>query len=581
MLIYTEKEDILLNHEMQPSGPIPTICDPDGIYPYESFVETAERPRFVKVKMIIIENDSLRVKICPSLGGKIFSIFDKTVEKEILYDSGSVKPVRILPRMAFISGGIEVSFPISHTPTQIEAVQYKVEKIDNRIYFWCGEREIRSGMNWTVEFSLGEGEHYLTQRTLFVNPTKKTHSWMSWSNAALPVREDSELHFPSGDVLYHGQVMKEFYWDNEKKNYIKDFDGMAGFFWKNVSENAFGVFTPSLGTGLYHIADESDVPGIKLWTYGIGKDEVWSYNTSMKKESYVEIQAGPIKDQSIKDDLTPGQEKFYSEFWIPTSVELRLNELKMPSPKLISRSEIPIFEWTKRDKVLPWLELLAAYEAKDVARIPKSPDLFQSCWPPSGMHLLEESIQWAIENTHDTEKDLWTSYLGLWCAGSDLFDKAIRILSEAKNDFARLVEARIHLRNNNNPIESLKSLGKIATESLKLHPQVIIERDMALELIGSEKNEEREFWLNQVNALNDEGIVERRCQLLFDSGDYQGANELLERTKFTLVHQRYFRTNLWTKVNEKFGNEVEKEFLESLGEDSLAKFGQYRVYDPE
>ena len=43
---------------------------------------------------------------------------------------------------------------------------------------------------------------------------------------------------------------------------------MTGYFWKTKDTNAFGAFTPSFGTGLYHVADESVAPGIKLWSYG-------------------------------------------------------------------------------------------------------------------------------------------------------------------------------------------------------------------------------------------------------------------------------------------------------------------------
>jgi hypothetical protein len=46
MLTILEKEELLLYHTIQPERHIPTICDPEGIYPYESFVETSERQKF-------------------------------------------------------------------------------------------------------------------------------------------------------------------------------------------------------------------------------------------------------------------------------------------------------------------------------------------------------------------------------------------------------------------------------------------------------------------------------------------------------------------------------------------------------
>lgn len=42
---------------------------------------------------------------------------------------------------------------------------------------------------------------------------------------------------------------------------------MTRLFWKTKDVNAFGAYTPSLGTGLYHIADSKIAGGIKLWSY--------------------------------------------------------------------------------------------------------------------------------------------------------------------------------------------------------------------------------------------------------------------------------------------------------------------------
>jgi Domain of unknown function (DUF5107) len=579
LLKLTETEELLLYHPIQSAGPIPTICDPEGVYPYDSFVETAERPTFIKVKMIIMENSLLKIKICPDLGGKVFSLFDKTSNKEILYDSGSVKPVRILPRMAFLSGGIEVSFPISHTPVQIESVQYKSTIINNRIYVWCGEKEVRYGLQWTIEFSLGESDHFLTQRSSFYNPTSKSHSWMSWSNAAIPVRNDTELYFPDGNVLYHGYEIKKIRWNSNVSNQLSTFDHMAGFFWENAATNAFGVFTPSIGTGLYHISHKTEVPGIKLWTYGIGKDEKWAYNTSIKKESYVEIQAGPIKDQSIKEELAPGEEKVYCEFWFPVTKAWKINEMTIPTVQLIPQEEIPRFSWTRRAKVVPWIELLNAFENGTPNEIPAPPEPHHHSWPPSGMFELEHALVWASKYTDTYKSDLWNFYLGVWYAGNEQYDEGLRILSNVRNDFARIVEARIYLRNKKLPLECIKALSKISLVSLTLHPQVIIERDLALAMMGEGQLDERNYWLEQLNALNDEELIERRCQLLFDQERYEEAKLLLESTRFSLVHQRYSRTNLWNMIHDKLGASMSESLPDTLGEDQLAKFGQYRVFD--
>src|ERR1700730_12412933 len=122
MLESAETTEVLLTHLLVPAGPIPTTDDPDAFYPYESYCETSRRPVLKKYRMVSIENDQIRVKICPDLGGRECSIFLKTSAVETLFFPHIIRPVRILPRQSFTGGGVEVSFPISHSPVQIVPV---------------------------------------------------------------------------------------------------------------------------------------------------------------------------------------------------------------------------------------------------------------------------------------------------------------------------------------------------------------------------------------------------------------------------------------------------------------------------
>jgi hypothetical protein len=60
-----EDEKVLLTHILVPTGPIPTAFDPNGVYPYISFCETSARPVPVKYRLIILENNHIKVTICP------------------------------------------------------------------------------------------------------------------------------------------------------------------------------------------------------------------------------------------------------------------------------------------------------------------------------------------------------------------------------------------------------------------------------------------------------------------------------------------------------------------------------------
>ncbi len=118
---------------------------------------------------------------------------NKKSGKEVLYVPDVIRPTRILPRFYFVAGGMEVSFPISHSPSQNEELSYKIDKTSDRAYVTCGERELRFGMKWSVEYSLGPGDWFLTERVVFHNPGAEAYPWMSWSNAALPSAPDTKF----------------------------------------------------------------------------------------------------------------------------------------------------------------------------------------------------------------------------------------------------------------------------------------------------------------------------------------------------------------------------------------------------
>src|SRR5688500_17642674 len=167
-----EYRDYLLTHQLTPAGPVPTAFDPNGVYPYISYVETSNRPVLKPYRFVVLENNQVKAIICPDLGGKVFSLIHKSSGKESLYVPDVIRYTRILPRFYFVAGGIEVSFPISHSPTQNESLLYKIDSANQRMYITCGERELRFGMQWSVEYSLGVNDNFLTQRMVFFNPGK-------------------------------------------------------------------------------------------------------------------------------------------------------------------------------------------------------------------------------------------------------------------------------------------------------------------------------------------------------------------------------------------------------------------------
>lgn len=571
----TEYEDYIPTHQLVPVGPVPTAFDPNGVYPYMSYSETSERPVPEKYRFIVLENDNLKAVICPDLGGKVYSLIHKPSGREVLYKPDVIRPVRILPRFYFVAGGIEVSFPISHSPVQNEKVLYKVDNTAERIYVTCGERELRFGMQWSVEYSLGGNDNFLTERVVFFNPGTGTYPWMSWSNAAVPSAPDTKFHFPGGKVLSHSSIIDTIDWNLEGPGTESDIQEMTGYFWLTKDANAFGVYTPSTGSGLYHISDESIAPGVKLWSYGVGDDREWAMLSTAKREPYIEIQGGPISDQSIKVQLLPGEQHWHAEFWIPTDKSLDIYSISLPLVTLRPLESVPRFEWARTEEVDTWISLQNAFRHK--SSLPEPPEINMNCWCPSGMEDMNEAFDWAISKTDGKTADKWSYYYGTWLAGRGDTVQAIEVLSSCDNGLSKALLARL-LNFQGDKEGALRAYDAISEDWVRLHPQVIMERDVLLRKFGQKTIEIREKWFRKVNALTDDGLTERKIQLLIDKGEFHEAKELLLSYPFQKVHQTYTHTGLWFQVCDGL-KEPRYPVPSNLGEDRLATYGAYREYE--
>ena len=329
-----------------------------------------------------------------------------------------------------------------------------------------------------------------------------------------------------------------------------------------------------MGYGLYHIAEEQSAPGIKLWSYGVKEDKEWSLLSTNNRQTYAELQGGPISDQSIKLELQPGEYREHTEFWIPADKRMDIYKLSVPEVALRPIEELPLFGWARESEIAPWIALLNAFEYG--TNIPQI-DPTITFWAPSGMENLDDAFQWAIIKCNKDQQDYWKYYYGAWLAGRERSKEAIACLSSVKLGLAQALLARLY-EVNKEYTKAEAAYGAISEEWVALHPQVVVARDKLLRQLGSRTLAKREEWLSKVDASADEWIAERRVQLLIDKKQYKAAKDLLLSIKFQKVHQTYNRTDMWHQICKALG---ESSYItpDNLGEDRLARFGAYREFE--
>src|SRR6266850_4081764 len=321
---------------------LPLIFHREHLFPYTSYGDTESEPVSRAFRMVVLENAAMRIEVAPELGGRVYSLFDKRIGQEILFSNPVVKPVRILPIWAFISGGIEFNFPIAHSPTSIAEVGCATGRDGDYGFIRVGEREARTGMEWVVELGLAGDAPVLVQRTALRNQTSAAHPWMCWTICAVRSTADTEFIHPPHRMLLHDDRVAEVDWPGNGLNWDRSNEQMTALFWKPGGAPYFGAFHHDLGFGIMHAADSAQLPGKKVWTYGHGAHRAWGQATTDGGLSYCEIESGPLIDQSQKPLFPPGTERRFTEFWIPVHSRAECDTVKLP--------ELNLPEWRE-----PWL----------------------------------------------------------------------------------------------------------------------------------------------------------------------------------------------------------------------------------
>jgi hypothetical protein len=504
MIRIHETTRILPYHKPVPLTDLPLLYQREHVFPYTSYGDTAEVAVPREFRTVVLENDALRVEVTPELGGRVYSLIDKRVGKEVLFSNPVVKPVRYLPVWAFISGGIEFNFPIAHSPTSIAEVGCSHGQTEGYGFIRVGEREARTGMEWVVELGLVEDQPFLVQRSAFRNQTGVDHPWMSWTVCAVPATDSTEFVHPEHQALIHNNRVADCDWPGNGLNWNRNFDDMTGLFWKPGSSSSFGAYQHDREIGMMHVADPAHLPGKKMWTYGMGKHHTWGLSTTEGETSYAEIESGPLIDQNEKPIFPDGAEKRYEEYWIPVHTRAACEEVQLPDVKLPPMDDCWL-GWKHSTEQSEW-EHFATGEGP----------LPDSTVPPCIE--LEQALQAEVErgNIRAAEE------LALWLAFRGCPEEALTLVAERSGERAQWIAGLIAWHGLDNPAAAVRHL-----EAGPLHdPVAVVKLDELYELLGETKK--RGPLLER--APDHRRIIERRANLALAIGRPEETVRLLSDT---------------------------------------------------
>ena len=162
-------------------------CEPE-ILPYtiQDGYNRIRRERDFKVA--VLENEILRATFLLDLGGRMWSLFHKPNNRELLYTNPVFQPANLATRNAWFSGGVEWNCGIpGHTPLTCSPMfAARVVGDDGSPILRLYEFERVRGVPYQIDFSLPPGSPWLLATVRIVNPHDRQIPMYWWSNIAVP-----------------------------------------------------------------------------------------------------------------------------------------------------------------------------------------------------------------------------------------------------------------------------------------------------------------------------------------------------------------------------------------------------------
>ena len=287
-----EDEELFLNY-----GFVNNVLPYASLDTYDHSEE--ERP----FEAAVLENDHLRAVFIPSLGGRLWSLFDKDRGEDLIIDNPVFRPCNLSMRNAWFCGGVEWNCGvIGHsalTCDRVYASSYTREDGTPVLRLYAFER--MRAITYQMDFFLPPDSKFLFARMRLVNGMPEVTPIYWWSTIAVELEEGARLIVPAEET-YITQGLKPV--AKAKIPFVEDFDASYPHLHKVAVDHFYKLFADSRkyaayfrkdGHGMIH-ASTRRLKGRKLFVWGSstgGKN--WQKlltNEEGWKQPYLEIQAG-------------------------------------------------------------------------------------------------------------------------------------------------------------------------------------------------------------------------------------------------------------------------------------------------
>lgn len=305
-----------VNHTDEDDGLFLNYGYVSSAYPYRSQDMYDRELIPTEYESVVLENDYLKATFLPELGGKLWSLVDKTKERELLFVNSVVRPCNLATRNAWLSGGVEWNAGFfghhPHTCSLLNTAQTSLADGTPVLRFYYFER-VRCAIV-QMDFFLPEESRLLYCRMRITNPNNYVIPMYWWSNIAVVENEGDRVIVPAVQSFTNvteassvdGKPQSGVYkidipqYRGADISYPKNNVVARDYFWKtNAKSRKYVCQLDKDGYGLCQISTDR-LKGRKLFIWGNSQGgRKWQNFLTADDESgsYDEIQCGLARTQ--------------------------------------------------------------------------------------------------------------------------------------------------------------------------------------------------------------------------------------------------------------------------------------------
>lgn len=289
---------------------------------------------------VVLENKYIRLTLLPGRG-KPYSFIYKVTGHEEFFIPTVAQPLGSPNALGwwFALGGVEYTLPDSeHGDTWAAKWEWEVvEDSSARKTVRMMVKELRNGLEETIDISVYPDKAYYQADLEIVNPTVVPVEFQHWINPmwapggegeitlrtefVVPTRQVyvTERKFNDWMLVYHPERNRLQSYDTSPLRFLTGWKGTGDLLAVELEHGFYSAFSHDRNEGVVRVFPRDRCPGLNIWTWGVDPEPGTRRRFSGSEDcrGYVEMWGGVTRGFDEYHRLGPGQSLSWTEWMYP------------------------------------------------------------------------------------------------------------------------------------------------------------------------------------------------------------------------------------------------------------------------